>query len=695
MPSTHHFWMTSLLAVTLVWGCTSGPRPSRDYPIIPVDFTGVRLLDHFWAPRLEVNRTVTIPFAMAQNEETGRVDNFRIAGGLEGGQYQGERYNDTDVYKVMEGAAYTLMLRPDPDLEDELDDLIAVIAAAQEDDGYLFTPRTSAPDPPVAGIGEKRWTNLAVSHELYNAGHLYEAAVAHYLATGKRTFLKVALKNADLVADTFGPDKRRDAPGHQEIEIGLVKLYRVTGDEKYLNLAKYFLDQRGHDLNLKIYPEGSRFAIYNDPVQIQAHLPVLEQEEAVGHAVRCMYMYAGMTDVAALTGDTQYIQAVDRLWQDVVGHKMALTGGVGARHRRESFGDDYELPNLTAYNETCAAIGMVFWNHRLFLQHGDARYLDVLERVLYNGVIAGVSLEGRTFFYPNPLESDGKYRFNKGKAARQPWFGVACCPGNIARFLPAVPGYVYARTADTLYINLFVTSETEMEVAGGKVRVRQDTRYPWDGRIRVTLDPRKSAEFSLRMRVPGWARRQPVPSDLYSYPETGPESPILTVNGSAQEYQLEKGFAIISRTWRPGDVIELDLPMPVRRVLSHEAVEDNRGRVALERGPLVYCAEWPDNPQGVLNLQLPDESPLKTEFRDDLLGGLVIIHGRARAAGVSDESGAATESGAEAASGTASESVAGKEVPLVAIPYYAWAHRGEGEMAVWLQRTRRALREQP
>jgi len=672
--SNHHLWITASLAVTLFWGCTSKPRPTKDYPIIPVDFTGVRLKDHFWAPRLEINRTLTIPFAMEQNEKTGRVDNFRIAGGLLKGEYRGERYNDTDVYKVMEGAAYTLMLRPDPVLEAELDDLIAVIAAAQEDDGYLFTPRTSAPDPPVMGIGEERWTNLAVSHELYNSGHLYEAAVAHYLATGKRDFLEIALKNADLVADTFGPDKRRDAPGHQEIEIGLVKLYRVTGDETYLNLAKYFLDQRGHDLNLKVYPEGNRFAIYNDPVQIQAHLPVLEQEEAVGHAVRCMYMYSGMTDVAALTGDTLYIQAVDRLWRNVVGKKMALTGGVGARHRRESFGDDYELPNLTAYNETCAAIGMVFWNHRLYLQHGDARYLDVLERVLYNGVIAGVSLEGRTFFYPNPLESDGKYRFNKGKAARQPWFGVACCPGNIARFLPAVPGYVYAHTADSLYINLFVTSETEMDVGGQAIRVRQDTRYPWDGRIRVTMEPQSPAQFSLRIRVPGWAHNQPVPSDLYTY--LGPESarPGLSINDTPQDYELEKGFAVISRTWERGDVIELDLPMPVRRVLSHEAVEDNRGRVALERGPLVYCAEWPDNPPGVLNLQLPDESPLTTEYRGDLLGGITIIRGRGRVAGASDASGEASE------------------IQLVAIPYYAWAHRGEGEMSVWLHRTQR---EQP
>ncbi len=641
----------------------------QDYPIKPVGFTEVRLSDDFWAPHLETNRLSTIPFAMLQNEETGRVDNFRIAGGLMGGKYGGERYNDTDVYKVMEGAAYTLALKPDPKLDSELDSLIATIAAAQEEDGYLFTSRTADPENPLMGTGEERWSNLAVSHELYNAGHLYEAAVAHTLATGKREFLDIALKNADLVAATFGPELKHDAPGHQEIELGLVKLFRVTGERKYLDLAKYFLDQRGHELELKAYPEGHRFSIYNDPIQIQAHVPVLEQEEAVGHAVRCMYMYSGMADVAALTGDTSYIAAMDRLWNNVVGRKMALTGGVGARHERENFGDDYELPNLTAYNETCAAIGMVFWNHRMFLLHGDARYLDVMERVLYNGVISGVSLEGDTFFYPNPLESDGKYRFNKGKAARQPWFGTACCPGNIARFLPAVPGYVYARTENSIYVNLFVTSETELMVAGQEVGIRQETQYPWEGRITLSLEPEQTAEFTVWVRVPGWARGEPVPGDLYRYLDQGSANFRILVNGEAQEIELLKGFASLHRTWHKGDVIELDLPMPVRRVLSHEAVEDNRGRVALERGPLVYCAEWPDNEADVLSLALPDSSDLTTEFREDLLRGLTVITGEAYAQPAETP-----------------ESAKASPTRFTAIPYYAWAHRGIGEMAVWLKR---------
>lgn len=648
--------------------CTGQADPP-DYPITPVGFTEVTLSDGFWAPRLETNRVSTIPFAMRQNEETGRVDNFRIAGGLGEGKYKGERYNDTDVYKVMEGAAYTLALRSDPKLESEMDSLIEIIAAAQEEDGYLFTSRTVDPENPLMGTGEDRWSNLAVSHELYNAGHLYEAAVAHYLATGKRGFLEIALKNADLVAATFGPELKHDAPGHQEIELGLVKLFRATGDTRYLDLAKYYLDQRGHELELKVYPEGHRFSIYNDPIQIQAHAPVLEQDEAVGHAVRCMYMYSGMADVAALTGDTSYIAAMDRLWDNVVGRKMALTGGVGARHSRENFGDDYELPNLTAYNETCAAIGMVFWNHRMFLLHGDARYLDVMERVLYNGVISGVSLEGDTFFYPNPLESDGKYRFNKGKAARQPWFGTACCPGNIARFLPAVPGYVYARTEDAFYVNLFVNSEAELKVAGQWVGIRQETGYPWEGRIKLFLEPDRAREFGVCVRVPGWARNEPVPSDLYRYLTEGDSEIRLLVNGEPQEVQLHKGFAVLRRKWERGDEIELDLPMPVRRVLSHEAVEDNRGRVALERGPLVYCAEWPDNEADVRSLMIPDSAALTTEFRPDLLQGVVVISGEAHSRSIE------SQNPTEAA-----------PTRFTAIPYYAWAHRGIGEMAVWLQR---------
>lgn len=642
-----------MLIALLTIGCSPKGRSQKDYPIAPVDFTHVELNDSFWAPRLETNRSVTIPFALQQNEDTGRVDNFAIAGGLIEREYKGERYNDTDVYKVMEGAAYTLALHPDPELEAYLDELIEKIAAAQEEDGYLFTPRTSKPDPLPIGIGEERWSNLAVSHELYNAGHLYEAAVAHHLATGKNNFLNIALKNADLIISVFSPDRRQGAPGHQVIEMGLVKLYRVTGEKKYLDQAKYFLDQRGRDLNLKIYPEGHRFAIYNDPVQIQAHLPVLEQEEAVGHAVRAMYMYAGMADVAALTGDLTYLQAIDRLWNNVVGKKMYLTGGVGARHHGESFGAAFELPNRTAYNETCASIGEAMWNLRLFLLHGDAHYIDVLERVLYNGVLVGVSLSGDTFFYPCPLESDGKWKFNKGSAQRQPWFGTACCPGNIARFLPSVPGYIYAHTEKDLYINLFVGSQATVDISGQALQIQQDTRYPWEGKIQISIEPERPLDMILHLRIPGWVQDLPVPSDLYRYLGEASETPRLTVNGQPTDMIMEKGYALIRRTWNPGDNVTLTLPMPIRRVLSHERVEANRTRVALERGPLVYCVEGRDNDGKALDLGLSDTSALKAEFREHLFSGLVVL--------------------------------AGKDI--LAIPYYAWAHRGADEMAVWLHRS--------
>ncbi|MDH5384591.1 MAG: glycoside hydrolase family 127 protein [Candidatus Aminicenantes bacterium] len=645
----------------LMVGFACQKEARRDYPVKPVEFTKVKIMDEFWLPRMETNQRVTIPFAMQQNEETGRVDNFAIAGGLKDGEYKGERYNDTDVYKVMEGAAYTLATQPDLELEKYLDELIEVIAAAQEEDGYLFTPRTASPEKPVIGIGKEPWSNLAVSHELYNVGHMYEAAVAHYLATDKRNFLDIAIKNADLLIRTFGPDKLRAAPGHQEVEIGLVKLYRITGDEDYLNLAKYFLDQRGKDLKLKIYPEGHRFAIYNDPIQIQAHKPVLEQEEAVGHAVRAMYMYAGMADVAALTGSEEYIYAIDRLWENVVTKKMALTGGLGAHHDRERFGKNYELPNLTSYNETCAAIGSVMWNHRLFLLHKDAKFIDVLERTLYNAVIVGVSLEGDTFFYPNPLASDGKFRFNKGAACRQPWFGTACCPGNLVRFIPSVPGYIYAYTDDEIFINLFVASETIIDLHDQTIKVKQETRYPWEGKIRITISPTHEAEFTLYIRVPGWAQNHPVPGDLYRYMETTEEKPKLSVNAESVPMDLENGYARIYRAWKAGDVIEFDLPMPIRRVLSHPNVEENIRKLALERGPLVYCIEGTDHGGKALDLMLPGRPEFFVEYDPDLLKGLMVIKGKALQEG--------------------------KEQALTAIPYYAWSHRGVGEMTVWINRT--------
>jgi DUF1680 family protein len=650
------------ISVLICAGIVCQRELKRDYPVQPVEFTKVKIKDNFWLPRIRTNQKVTIPFAMQQNEKTGRVDNFRIAGGLMEGEYKGERYNDTDVYKVMEGAAYTLATDPDTELARSLDELIAVIAAAQEEDGYLFTPRTAAPKEPVVGIGEERWSNLAVSHELYNAGHMQEAAVAHFLATGKRNFLDIAIRNADLLVRTFGPDKLRATSGHQEVEIGLVKLYRVTGKEDYLKLAKYFLDQRGKDLELKIYPEGHRFSIYNDPTQIQAHKPVVEQDEAVGHAVRAMYMFAGMADVAALTGSEEYIQALDRLWENVVNKKMALTGGLGARHDRERFGENYELPNLTAYNETCAAIGSVLWNLRLFLLHQDARYIDILERTLYNGVIVGVSLEGDTFFYPNPLASDGKFRFNKGAACRQPWFGTACCPGNISRFIPSMPGYIYAATGDAIYVNLFVTSEADIGLQNNAVRIEQKTGYPWEGNIQINVSPSQESEFSLYVRIPGWAQNRPVPGDLYRYSETLEEIPTLAVNGKSLPLDLSKGYARIHRKWQNGDVVLLDLPMPVRRVQSHPNVVENTEKVALERGPLVYCVEGIDHGGKALDLVMPEDPELYVEFVPDLLNGFVVIKGKVLRNG--------------------------KSLEMTAIPYYTWSHRGVGEMSVWIDQER-------
>ncbi|HNS20802.1 MAG TPA: glycoside hydrolase family 127 protein [Sedimentisphaerales bacterium] len=645
-----------------------------DYPYIPVPFSQVQVQDEFWASRIETNRMVTIPFAFRKNEETGRMDNFRVAARLKRGTYQGKRYNDTDVYKVIEGAAYSLTQHPDPNLERYVDGLIEIVAQAQESDGYLFTARTCDPNNPAPGAGPERWSLLAVSHELYNVGHMYEAAVAYFQATGKRTLLDVAIRNADLLDRTFGPSpgKRAGTPGHQEIEIGLVKLYRVTGDERYLRLAQYFLDVRGRIENyMPQYPADSPWSVYNDAVQVQAHKSILEQNEAVGHAVRAAYMFSGIADVAALTRNRDYVRAIDRLWDDVVGRKIHITGGIGARPSHESFGDGFELPNLTAYNETCAAIGNVLWNHRLFLLHGDAKYIDVLERTAYNGLISGVSLSGDRFFYPNPLSSDGKFRFNQGSAERAPWFEVACCPGNVARFLPSFPGYIYAHRGDTLYVNLFVAGRGQVDLGGRKVVVTQQTRYPWEGSIRIVVEPQTESEFTIAVRIPGWARGEAIPSRLYRFLDHSDVRPALKVAGRETPIHVTDGFAHVRREWSKGDVIELDLPMTVRHIIADERVQADLGRVAIQRGPLVYCAEWSDQPgKRTLNLVLADDSRLEPRWRADLLGGVMTLTGRAQA--LQDD-------------GTL------RDQEFTAIPYYAWAHRGPGEMAVWLARDRAAL----
>jgi len=600
--------ITQIIAAgVLLAGFCPGYGAERDYLIRPVPFTQVTVKDQFWAPRIETNRKETIPYAFSKCEENGRMDNFDRAAGVLEGEHQGDfPFDDTDPYKILEGAAYVLSVQPDPVLDQYLDRLIAKIAAAQEEDGYLYTVRTNKCERLKNWFGDDRWEKLAGSHELYNMGHLYEAVAAHYQATGKRNLLNIALKNADLLDTVFGPGKNEEAPGHQVIEMGLVKLYRLTGDERYLNLAKFFLDTRG--------PGGNP---YN-----QSHEKPYDQSEAVGHAVRASYMYSGMADVAALTGDERYLKAIDRIWDDVVSKKLYLTGGIGARGNGEAFGQAYELPNETAYCETCAAIGNVYWNHRMFLFHGDAKYIDVLERSLYNGLISGVSLEGNLFFYPNPLASHGQHQ-------RSPWFGCACCPGNIARFVASVPGYVYAQVDDRLYVNLFVQGTGIVKMDRGPVRIIQQSNYPWDGKITLIVDPQTAGPFTICVRVPGWAQNTPVPSDLYHYLGTSAEVIKLTVNGEQTDFDIEKGYLHLERPWQSGDIIELDLPMPIRRVLAHEKVEADLGRVALERGPIVYCAEGPDNEGQVFNLVLDDSAALQAKHQAGLLGGVTMIRGQA------------------------------------------------------------------
>ncbi|MBX3424346.1 MAG: glycoside hydrolase family 127 protein [Pirellulales bacterium] len=637
----------------------------RDYPIRPVAATAVRFADEFWAPRLETNRTATIPTSFAKCEETHRRENFLIAAGKSDAAWEGDYgFNDSDIYKVIEGASYALMTRPDPKLDEYLDGLIADVAAAQEPSGYLYTLWTAKKKPAnydrmVVRVREKPFDNLQHDHELYNYGHLYEAAVAHHAATGKRSLLDVAIRTADQLVREFGPGKIESTSGHPEIEVGLVKLYRATGKQEYLDLARYFIDLRGR----KTKDRPQLWGEY-----CQDHAPMLEQDEAVGHAVRALYLYAGVADVAALTGDERYVAVMDRLWRNVVGKKLYVTGGVGATGRGEAFGRNFELPNATAYCETCAQIANVLWNHRLFLLHGDAKYADVMERTLYNGFLSGVALDGTHFFYPNPLASDGG-------AQRSEWFGCPCCPSNVCRFMPSTPGFVYGVRDDVIYVNLFVAGEATLDVDGGQVVVRQETKYPWDGRIRLTVTPSDPGrELTLKVRVPEWARNIANAEGLYEFADAAPKPARVTLDGEPAWRPADGGYATISREWNGEEIVELDLPMPVRRVIADERVVADRGRTALQRGPLVYCLEHPDVPDGqVSNLVVPDDAPFAPRVEDSLLGGVTVLEGTVTATHYEQHDG--------------ERQVAAKPVAVRAIPYYAWAHRGRGQMAVWLPRT--------
>ena len=642
--------VTTLLVAATVGSQAQVKKQSHGYPIDPVPFTSVKVTDSFWGQRLNASREVTIPLAFSKCEETGRYQNFvNAAHPSDTIKVGGLAFDDTDVYKTIEGASYLLQTYPDKKLAKYIDSVLVIVAAAQEPDGYLYTSRTMNPKHPHEWAGSKRWEKVEdLSHEFYNLGHMVEGAIAHYQATGKKNFLNIAIRYADCVCREIGTGEGQQirVPGHQIAEMALAKLYLVTGDQKYLDQAKFFLDQRGYT---------SRTDEYS-----QAHKPVVQQDEAVGHAVRAAYMYAGMADVAALTGDTAYIHAIDRIWDNIVGKKYYITGGIGATAAGEAFGKNYELPNMSAYCETCAAIGNVYVNYRLFLLHGESKYYDVLERTLYNGLISGVSLDGGGFFYPNPLESMGQHQ-------RQPWFGCACCPSNICRFIPSLPGYIYAVKDKDVYVNLFMSNTSDLKVGGKAVSIEQTTKYPWNGDITIGINKNSAGPFNLKVRIPGWVRGQVVPSDLYTYSDGKRLKYTVKVNGEVVQNELKDGYFCIDRRWKKGDKVEVHFDMEPRTVKANNKVEADRGRIAVERGPIVYCAEFPDNNFDIFSVFMNRNPKFEVVEKPDLLYGINQLKTGAQTLGYDDQGRLTTT-----------------DVNLTLIPYYAWAHRGSGAMEVWL-----------
>ena len=649
-------YLTFLLVLVAFVSCqTSQLNPEDEetvnaaYPISPVNIQNVKMKDDFWLPIIKRVQEKTIAYAIKKCEEEGRFENFLIAGGQMEGEVRGEMpFDDTDVYKIIEGASNSLISAPNPELEALLDSLITIISIGQEEDGYLTTWRTidpaNSPAPWVEVNEGKRWESLSASHELYNPGHLYEAAYTHFKATGKRNFLDIALKNADLLVNTFGKGegKIESVPGHQIVETGLLKLYQLTQKTEYLELAKYFLDNRGNPEHHELFGPYS-----------QDHLPVTQQDEVVGHAVRAMYMYAAMTEIAVLENDSAYNEAVQKLWNNMVKKKIYITGGIGARHEGESFGDNYELPNLTSYNETCAAIGSVYWNHRLHSQTGDVKYFDVIERTLYNGLISGLSLDGTHFFYPNALEADGVYKFNQGACTRKNWFDCSCCPTNVIRFIPAIPGMMYSKSGETIYVNLYAGSTSKIDLEPQGVTIQQQTNYPWDGKVNIVIEPEQETEITIKFRIPSWARNTPIPGDLYAYVSPASSEPSILLNDEKVEAQRGDGYFTISRVWKRGDKVTVDFPMPVQMVKTNEKVEENKGKLSLERGPLVYAFEEVDNPGTIDNIRITLNDDFQVKPEADLLDGVNTLNHKS----------------------------------LKAIPYYAWSNRGIGKMKVWLDVT--------
>ena len=602
----------------LLQGCQTSKEDIKEQPlkmIEQIDFSHVKINDNFWSPRLSKHVSATLPVCIDQIEnQTGRIRNFENAAKGEG-EHSGIFFDDSDVYKALEGMAYSLINNPDPELEKKADEWIDKFAAAQQPDGYINTFYT------LTGL-DKRWTNMD-KHEMYCAGHMIEAGVAYYQATGKRKLLDVCIRMTDHMMSQFGPGKRHWVPGHEEIELALVKLYQTTQEQKYLDFAYWLLEERGHGHGT-MGDEGKW-----DPVYYQDIVPVRRLTDISGHAVRCMYLYCGMADVAALKNDTGYIAAIDRLWDDVVHRNMYITGGIGSSRDNEGFTEDYDLPNLDAYCETCASVGMVLWNQRMNQLTGDSKYIDILERSLYNGALAGISLGGDRFFYVNPLESKGDHH-------RQEWYGCACCPSQLSRFLPSIGNYIYASSDDALWVNLYIGNTGQIRIGETDILLTQETDYPWDGSVKLTISTSQPLEKEIRLRIPNWCK-------TYD----------LSINGKRINVPKEKGYAVI-KDWKSQDVIALDMDMPVEIVAADPHVKENFGKRAIQRGPLVYCMEEIDNPVYFDQIQLSPSTTFQTAFASDILNGIKTIktNGRAQSA--------------------------------TFIPYYAWDNRKAGKMRVWI-----------
>ena len=615
----------------------------------PVNFSQVTINDKFWGPKLNLVEDSTLKACIYQTEvATPRIRNFEKVARKQGEKHEGIFYDDSDVFKALEAMAYSLKNRRNPELEKKADEWIDKVAAAQLPDGYLNTYYT-------LNDLSQRWTDMSM-HEDYNGGHMIEAAVAYFDVTGKRKFLDVSIKWANHFDSLFGPNKRHWVTGHQELELALVKLYRVTKDQKYLALSHWLLEERGHR-----YAKGYTWTDWKDTAYAQDVKPVSEQTEITGHAVRAMYMYTGAADVAALTGDRAYMNAMKAVWEDVVYRNMYITGGIGSSGGNEGFSIDYDLPNERAYCETCASVGMVFWNQRMNSLTGESKYYDVLERSLYNGALDGLSLTGTHFFYGNPLASVGQHK-------RREWFGTACCPANIARLVASLGNYIYAQSDKDIWINLFVGSSTTLTLDKATVGLNVTTNYPWEGKVSIAVDPSKKVKSALHIRVPGWTGNETATGNLYAFLAPAKETVKLTVNGKPAAYTMDKGYAVIDREWKKGDKVEVELPMEIRKLASRDEVSENKGRLAIQRGPLVYCIEGADNDGKALNIVMTKETELSTVNSVVLSEPVIALTGEVIAANASPDKMSV---------------VTGKR-KITAIPYYAWCNRGSNQMQVWI-----------